>query len=374
MRRPETGTEGTGLVMDDGGAPRRERVAGERGDEALAAILAAGIDGALAEAAWQLIEPARRIVLLAHEHPDPDALGSALGLAHALVPLGKECVVACADPPPPNFGFLPGVERVVTELPDERFDLVIALDAGELTRYGALYERHRAYFDGAPILNMDHHVTSKGCGQVTIVDVPSAATAELITLFLLNRGVAIGREAAICLLAGIITDTRAFEFDATTPRTLEAGAYLVSRGAVPADIIKPIYRTKPLAKARLWGLALRTLGSAMGGRLVWAELRQEMLAEAGATPDMDDGLPSYLIDIEGAQVAALFKEESDGTMRVSLRAGEPYDAAAVAAHFNGGGHVRAAGFSLSSGFADAMSEVLVYLERVVGETRGPKAH
>jgi phosphoesterase RecJ-like protein len=337
----------------------------------LASILAAGIDATLAEAAWRLIEPASRIVLLAHEHPDSDALGSALGLAYALTPLGKECVVACADPPPPNYGFLPGVEQVVTELPDERFDLVIALDAGELTRYGALYERHRAFFDTATILNMDHHVTSKGCGRVNIIDVPSAATAELLTLFLLNRGVPIEREAAICLLAGIITDTRAFEFDATTPRTLEAGAYLVSRGAVPADIIKPVYRMKPLAKARLWGLVLQTLGSAKDGRLVWAELRQEMLTAAGATPDMDDGLPTYLMDIEGVRVAALFKEQADGTTRVSLRAADPYDAAAVAAHFGGGGHVRAAGFARPQDIDLAKAEVLAYLEQIMAAT-GPE--
>jgi phosphoesterase RecJ-like protein len=331
---------------------------------ALARILAAGIDDALAGAAWRLIEGARRIVLLGHEHPDPDALGSALGLAHALAPLGKACVVAVPDGPP-HYTFLPGIERVVTELPDERFDLVIALDAGEMTRYGALYERHRAFFDGATILNLDHHVTSRGCGQVNIIDVASAATAELLTLFLLNRGVAIGREAAVCLLAGIITDTRAFEFDATTPRTLEAGAYLVSRGAVPQDIIKPVYRMKPLAKARLWGPVLATLRSARGGRLVWAELRREMLATANATTDMDDGLPAYLIDIEGAGVAVLFKEQEDASTRVSLRTAGPYDAAAMAAHFGGGGHRRAAGCALALGIVEAMAVVLPYIEQAM---------
>jgi phosphoesterase RecJ-like protein len=339
---------------------------------ALAAILAGGIDATLANAAWAMIAGARRILLIGHEHPDPDALGSCLGLAHALRPLGKECVVGCPDPPPATFTFLPGVEQVVTELPDEDFDLVIALDAGELARYGRLAERHADFFARVPILNLDHHRTSVGCGRVNIIDVASAATAELITLFLLNRGVAIGRDAAVCLLAGIITDTRSFEFDATTSRTLEAGAYLVERGAVPADIIKPMYRMKPLAKARLWGLALGTLGSALAGRLVWAEVRPEMLAAAGATADMDDGLPTYLIDIEGAKVSALFKAHEDGTTRVSLRAGEPYDAAAMAAHFGGGGHLRAAGFAVPLPLERARDEVLAFLEGEMGTDLTPK--
>ena len=336
--------------------------------QALGRLLARQIASERAEAAWWLIEPARRIVLLAHQNPDPDAFGSALGLAHALRPLGKECVVACPDPAPPLFlEFLPGLEQAVTELPDEQFDLVIAVDAGELSRYGALYERHRAFFDSATILNLDHHVTSQGCGQVNIIDVPSAAAAELITLFLLNRQVPIGREAAICLLAGIITDTRAFEFDATTERTLEAGAYLVSRGAVPADIIKPMYRMKPLAKARLWGLTLATLQSSAGGRLVWAEMRSAMLAAAGAHPDMDDGLPTYLIDIEGACMAALFREQDDGSTRVSLRTAGPYDAAQVARRFGGGGHKRAAGFTLSEDIETVKARVLPYLESLFAE-------
>jgi phosphoesterase RecJ-like protein len=332
----------------------------------LARLLAAGIDAAKAEAGWALIERARRIVLLAHEHPDPDALGSALGLAHALRPLGKECVVACADPVPPSYyGFLPGWQGVVTELPDEDVDLVIALDAGELPRYGALYERHEAFFDRTVILNFDHHVTSAGCGRVNIIDPVSAATAELLTLFLLWRGVELSLDAACCLLAGIITDTRSFEFDATTVRTLAAGAYLVGCGAVPEAIIKPMYRMKPLAKARLWGITLdRTFGSAAGGRLVWAALRRAFLAEADATADMDDGLPSWLMDIEGVAISALLKEQADGSVKVSLRTAEPYDAAAMASRYGGGGHIRAAGFSLPADVDvdRALREVIPYLE------------
>lgn len=337
--------------------------------DSLANVLSAGIDSERAEAAWRLLDGARRIVLLCHEHPDPDTLGSALGLAHALAPLSKECLVACADPVPANYTFLPGREHVVTELPDERFDLVVALDAGELSRYGALYTRHKAFFDSATILNLDHHITSTGCGQVTIIDPLSAATAELLTLFLLNRGVAITRDAAICLLAGIITDTRSFEYDATTARTLAAGSYLVACGAVPQDIIKPMYRMKPLAKAKLWGLALQTIESAAQERIVWATLRREYFSTSGAMPDMDDGLSSYLMDIDGVALAVLFKEQSDSTTRVSLRAAAPYDAASICKRFGGGGHLRAAGCSLPMEIDAAIHTFVPVLEAALREQR-----
>jgi phosphoesterase RecJ-like protein len=329
-------------------------------------ILARAIPDERAAPAWKLIAGAERILLLAHEKPDPDALGSALGLAFALAPLGKRCVVACADPVPANYTFLPGRETVVTALPDEDFDLVIALDAGELSRYGALYTRYQAFFDRATVLNLDHHLSSNGIGAYAIIDVPSAATAELLTILLLNRGVAIGREAAICLLAGIITDTRSFEFDATTDRTLMAGAYLVAQGATPQDIIKPMYRLKPLAKARLWGRALGTLEAAVDGRAVWAVIRQEDLTAAGATPDMDDGLPAYLKDIEGVAIAALFREQPDGRTRVSVRADAPYDATALCGRFGGGGHARAAGCSLAMGVDAAVQTFVAAMEETLG--------
>ncbi|MEO7003304.1 MAG: DHH family phosphoesterase [Ktedonobacterales bacterium] len=330
--------------------------------ERLATILADEIDAERAAQAWNLLLAAERILILPHERPDPDALGSALGLAYALEPYGKRCVVACADPVPASFTFLPGRERVVRDLPHENFDLVVALDAGELSRYGALYTRHKASFDSATVLNLDHHITSPGIGVCPIIDVPSAATAELLTLLLLNRGAAISREAAVCLLAGIITDTRAFEFDATTDRTLMAGAYLVACGAVPEVIIKPMYRMKPLAKVRLWGLTLQTIQSAVDGRIVWATLLRKHLAEVGASADMDDGLPSYLMDIDGVALAALFREDADGTTRVSLRAAAPYDAAAICAAFGGGGHIRASGCALPMDITQAQAVFIAALE------------
>src|SRR5574337_361774 len=103
------------------------------------------IDPVLLQQAMALIQPARSIALLAHESPDGDCIGSALGMAHILRQLGKQCVPACADAAPRNLSFLPGIETVQQTLAGESFDLVIALDTGELRRFGRLYEEHRAF-------------------------------------------------------------------------------------------------------------------------------------------------------------------------------------------------------------------------------------
>ena len=338
---------------------------GAAAHQELAHVLMGQIDSALSRDAWRMIAVARRILLLAHHNPDPDALGSALGLGHALRPFAKEWVVACADPVPEGFTFLPGRERVVTELPDEDFDLVIALDAGDLSRYGALYERHRAFFDHALILNIDHHASSTGCGAVNIIDPTAAATAELITLLLLNNEVAINQDAAECLLAGIITDTRSFEFDATTERTLAAGAYLVGCGAIPETIVKPMYRMKPFAQVRLWGHVLQTAQTASDGRVIWATLRQSDMGQSGATQDMDDGLPGYLLDVEGVEIAVLLREGDEMTTRVSVRTRGPWDGSKMTMRFGGGGHMRAAGCTLHTSITQAEQEFIAYTLKVV---------
>lgn len=338
---------------------------GVRAHRELANTLMGQIAGKLSQQAWRMIENAHRILMLAHHNPDPDALGSALGLAHALRPLKKAWVVACADPAPEGFTFLPGREQVVTELPDEDFDLVIALDAGDLSRYGALYERHKAFFDHARILNIDHHASSSGCGVVNIIDPTAAATAELITLLLLDNGIEINQDAAECLLAGVITDTRSFEFDATTERTLAVGAYLVGCGAVPQTIVKPMYRMKPFAQVRLWGRVLQTAQTAADGRVIWATLRQRDMEASGATQDMDDGLPGYLLDVEGVEIAVLLREGDENTTRVSVRTSGPWDGSKMTMRFGGGGHMRAAGCTVHSPIEQAEKEFIAYTLNVV---------
>jgi phosphoesterase RecJ-like protein len=316
------------------------------------------LDQVLVQRAMALIAQARRIALIAHEHPDGDCIGSALGLALILEQVGKVCVPACADPAPKTLAFLPGVEKLQQTLDNEDFDLVIALDAGELKRFGPLYESHRAFLDSATIINIDHHISSEGCGQVNIIDPAAAATAEIVTLFQQQAQLPLNRDAALCLLAGIITDTSSFQFTSTTPRTMEVGAILLRAGAIAETIVKPIYRTRPLAQARFQAAVITNARTSCAGRLIWSNATDETLAATGATPEMDDNFSGMLRDIEGVQIAAFFKSYGEpGVTRLSLRSAAPYNAAAICQRFGGGGHERAAGATIpgpgSAGAGDA---------------------
>lgn len=320
------------------------------------------IDPILMQQALALIEPAQRIALFAHEHPDGDCLGSALGFAHILRQIGKICVPACADPAPKTFSFLPGLELLQHTLGDEHFDLVIVLDAGELERFGSLYERHRAFLASVPILNIDHHVSSQGCGRVNILDPLAAATAELLVLVQQQANLPLNQDAALCLLTGLITDTLSFQFTSTTARTMEVGAALLRAGAVAEKIAKPIYRTHPLAQARFQAAVIDKAQTACDGRLIWSYATDETLAVTGAMPEMGDNFSGMLRDIEGVQIAALFKNYAEPTLtRLSLRCAAPYNAAEICLRLGGGGHARAAGATISMPLAEAMPMVVAQL-------------
>ena len=324
------------------------------------------INAALVKQAMALIRPAQHIALLAHEHPDGDCIGSALGMAFMLMALGKTCRVVCADPPPRNLSFLPGIEGVQQTLDDEQFDLVIALDASEMPRFGSVYTRHQTFLDHAAILNIDHHIGNGGCGQVNIIDERASATAELLVVFQQQADLPLNREAALCLLTGIITDTSSFQFTNTTPRTLEAAALLMRHDVIPETIVQPIYRTRPLAQVRLQALAIDNARTACDGRLIWSHATDETLQAVGATPDMDDNLSGVLRDVEGVQVAAFFKNYGDPTTtRLSLRCAEPYNAAKFCQRYDGGGHARAAGATIKLPLNEAMPFVVKELQNMM---------
>jgi phosphoesterase RecJ-like protein len=327
------------------------------------------LDPTLVQGAMLLIKKAQHIALLAHEHPDGDCLGSALGLAHILRQLGKTCSVVCADPAPGTLAFLPGIETLQHTLDDEQFDLVIALDAGELQRFGTVYTQHKAFLDRALILNIDHHISSKGCGQINIIDPTASATAEILVLFQQQTSLPMQYDAALCLLTGMITDTSSFQFTNTTPRTMEAGALLLSYGASPETVVQPIYKTRPLAQMRFQAQVIDRAQTALGGRLIWSTATTETLRAAGASPDMDDNFSGMLRDIEGVQVAAFLKSyDNSGETRLSLRCAAPYNAAEICQRLaGGGGHARAAGATFHMPVEDATGVVVAELERVMSE-------
>jgi phosphoesterase RecJ-like protein len=273
------------------------------------------------------------------------------------------------------YHFMPGIERFrAAPEPDLDPDLIVVGDCGELARVGAVLEQHAELFSRVPILDIDHHGSNGGFGRVDWIDPSAAATCELVTLLLPHLGVpfgAAGGDIATNLMAGVVIDTATFQHPNATPRTLRVAAELRAAGAPLSAISRRLYRTKPNEQLRLFGIVLARLRSARDGRLVWSDLLPGDLAEAGARPEMSEGLIDLLAQSETADVAILFKDQGERT-RISVRTREGgVDAIELTGRFGGGGHARAAGATIERPLAEARPVILREAEALIDRLHDP---
>jgi phosphoesterase RecJ-like protein len=314
---------------------------------------------------------ARRVLTTGHESPDADAVGSALALALALESLGARVETVFADPVPSMYEFLPAVERAgLAPSADLDPDLIIVCD-GDVARTGTLARENAELFGRVPIVNIDHHVSNGGNGVVAAwIDPGAAATCEQVTLLLPHLGLghdALGGSIAQLLMAGLVFDTASFAHSNTTPRTLRAASELVAAGAELPTIARRIYRTKPNAQLKLFGLVLARLESSDDERLTWSVVSEADLSAAGATPEMSEGLIDLLAQSATAEVVILFKDLGD-EIRLSLRTRDGgVDATRLAGAYGGGGHARAAGATFEGTLEQARPEVLDRARRLLDE-------
>lgn len=312
-----------------------------------------GLDEAV-QAVWS----ATRIVLACHVNPDGDAIGSMLGFGLGLEALGKEVTYLSADGVPETLAFLPGIEKIQPNTDRRDFGLGVGLDAGDLKRLG---ENAETVLSAPLVMDIDHHVTGGQFGQVRLLDATSASTAELVYDLLLALGVEITPDIAQCLLCGVLTDTGSFRFSNTKPRTMAVGGALIAAGASPTVIYESVYENASFGAQKLLGRAMDRMARSTDGKLVWSWVIQSDFTEFDATDKDTDGIATALRAVRGAEVAMFLRQMPSGKLRVSLRAQEPWDVAAVAASFGGGGHKLASGCSLDGPPEAAIAALLAAL-------------
>jgi phosphoesterase RecJ-like protein len=307
-------------------------------------------------------QPGRRICLTTHVNPDGDGLGSEAGLAHLLRARGHEVSVTNPTPTPPRFRFLfddlPGVDRsreAVKEI--RRADLIIVLDISDLSRLGMLAEPVRER--GVPVGCIDHHVSQGSLPEgPRLVDPTAAATGELVFELAAANGWRITVEAARGLYVAVLTDTGGFRFSNTRPRTLRIAADLLETGLDPEAIYLDVYARAPEGRPRLFAEALQTLVVEPEIGLAWVTVPPGAIERLGVSSDDLDGVVEFPRSIEGVRMALLFREVSQGRVKVSLRSVGDVDVAAFARPFGGGGHTKAAGLSLTGSLAEVQHTVL----------------
>ena len=323
------------------------------------------------EAIEQSIRNARRVMVITHVSPDGDAIGSILGLGWALRWMGKEYTLACADPVPRRFTYLPGSEAIVTGpepvlSPAEvgEYDLVISLDCGDLERMGAAYDESLA---GLPLINIDHHVTNTHFGTINWIDTGAASAAEMVLDLAESLRVPLDSDMALCLLNGIVTDTRGFRIPKTPLRTMQAVVKLMEAGAQLPEVTDHVFNRRPFSDICLWAKALNSLR--FDGRIIWSQITRTMRQECAFSENGAAGLVNFLGTTDEADVAIVFIEKDDGQIKVGMRSVPGVDVSAVARDLGGGGHPQAAGCTLDSNLNEAREKVLTAVKETLSKSK-----
>jgi len=315
-----------------------------------------------AQAFSDLLVPGRRVVLTTHVNPDGDGLGSEAGLVLLLREIGVEAVIANPTPTPSRFDFLfrdvPKADRSAEAVKTLRTaDVILVLDISDLGRLGMLSgtvaER------GVPVACIDHHVSPGTLpAGPRYVDPAAAATGELVAEMALANRWPLTKEVARALYVAILTDTGGFRFSNTHPRTLRVAAELLETGLDPESIYLDVYANAPIGRPRLLAETLQTLVVEPDVGLGWVTVPPGAVERHGVTVDDLDGIVEFPRSVAGVRMAMLFREMSQGRVKVSLRSVGDVDVAAFAKPYGGGGHTHASGMSLTGSLAEVQEKVL----------------
>src|SRR3984893_961449 len=302
----------------------------------------------------QQIEQHDRFVLTAHRRPDADAVGSARACCQVLRAMGKQADVVLHDGVPRIYRALPFANEVMQSnrvAGDYEAAIILECDSIHRTRLEGLENRF--------LISIDHHVSGRPFANVNWIDPHAVATAEMVFRLAREAGAHFSPEIATCLYTALMTDTGSLMFQGTNQHTFALARELVMAGADPSHCARGIYFAHSVAKMRLLGEALRSLN--VDGDIGYAWVTHKQMESCGAIDEDCEGLVNYVLSIGGVEVAAFFRELSDGRFRVSLRSKGKLDVAVIASTFGGGGHECASGCSVDGPLDDAVRQVLSQL-------------
>ncbi|MFL5916423.1 MAG: DHH family phosphoesterase [Gaiellaceae bacterium] len=307
-----------------------------------------------------------RFLVVTHENPDGDALGSLLALSLALRQLGKDAVMYLPGqtPLPQEYAFMP-LGGLVRERPDDAAERVLlAVDCAKEDRIG-----DETVLSAAPlVLDIDHHHDNTRFGDLNLIVADASSTGEVLRDVFAELGVELTPELAEPLYIALVTDTGRFQYANTTPKSLRLAAELVEAGADVHAVFQEVYESVEFAKLKLLARALGRAEVLEGGRIVVSHLLRTDFTEVGAAEPYSEGIIDYLRAVEGAELAALIREQLHGSPRAhkgSLRSSiDELDVSVIARSFGGGGHRQAAGFSSDAPLEEIVERIrLAFLEQ-----------
>ena len=300
------------------------------------------------------IQKAEKIVILTHESPDGDAVGSSLAMKLIIEKLEKTADVIIPEYSR-LFNFLPSAEEIMTDSKIKNYDLAISVDCATLKRMAK-----KEYFENAKsTIVIDHHGSNTMYGDLNYVNPASPACCEVLAGMLKYYEIDITKDIGTCLMTGIITDTGGFRHVGITPETFEFTADLIRLGVDVPDIYKRTLNTKTRANFELSKKVMERMEILEDGKVTFTYMNKKDEEEVGAEPGDHEGLVEIGRDIEGIEVSIFIRQkENEEAYKISMRSGNKVNVSDICFLFGGGGHPRAAG-ALIQGNVEQVKEKLM---------------
>jgi len=316
------------------------------------------------------IKNSRNILLTSHSDPDGDAVSSVLALGLALDRLEKKVTLYNSSPIPAVYRFLPSVERIVSHIKKaETYDVALILDCGNLSRVGQTSSK----ISQIPVvINIDHHISNTGFGDIQLIDANACSTAELVYRLIKALNVPMDKDIATSIYTGILTDTGSFRFSNTNQAAFAISHEMTELGVEPYRVAQHVFGTYSLERIKLLNLALDSLEISSNGKLSIMTITNAMFDFTETHPEDVDGMINYARRIQDVKVAALIQEQRNGKSKsdsrrhfhVSLRSDGSVDVAAIAGAFGGGGHASAAGFQAETSLMKLKSDIITLAQNL----------
>lgn len=297
----------------------------------------------------QALLQAKNILVIAHQQPDADALGSLVAVSHWAAELGITSTKFCLDQPTDNLRWLLDFEPVVTNpvtVLAQTFDLVFVVDSGDL-RYAGV-DQVVPQLAGKPvIINIDHHATNEYFGAINLVDTSAVSTTAILYQLFKTLGVKISAQVASAMLAGIIFDTYNFTNPNTNHSALSIASRLLTAGASLPQVSDSILKTKTVEALKVWGQILMRLSYNPSLGIATTVVTAQDLQSGLTNTEVSEGVANFLNNLSGVKAALILQEQDGGVIKGSFRTNDAsVDVAELAKVFGGGGHKKAAGFKV----------------------------
>lgn len=304
------------------------------------------------ESIANVINENKKFLITSHENPDCDAIGSTLSLGLALKSLEKEVVLYNKNEVPTHLKFLPNWDEVKNDVKNlgTNIDCFIILDCTDTIRPGFEFHNYIESVSEKPKIIIDHHKTNNKDIELCWVDSNAASTGILVYKLLKELRIDITKGIADCILATIIGDTGSFKYSNTNSEALLIASVLVDLGGDPEKISQSLYENESVSKIRLLSEALKTLEIDETNRIASVYVDSKMFSVTNTKREDTEGIVNIPRSIKGISVAMLIRQEKNDEQshawKVSLRSKEDVDVSEIASKFGGGGHHKAAGFSI----------------------------